>query len=293
MNSMTGYGSHSFQIESCPLSFEFTIQSVNRKNLDFQIYVPQEWSNLEQKLSEWVKGRLVRGRILIHLKISTNKKNKSGFNINHAFMDQTIQNLKAYSEQRNIPLTLDSELLVKLSQLIKDQEILPDWNDHSSEIKAALESALNSFESMRKTEGEKLKQDLCARMEVIKGSVSSIKEISKSATNDYSKALRERLKSMNLEIDIEDDRVLKEIALYADRSDITEEIIRLESHFEQFNTFLESDTPNGRKLDFLCIEIFRELNTISSKTQQIKTTRIIIESKNELERIREQVQNIE
>jgi uncharacterized protein (TIGR00255 family) len=128
---------------------------------------------------------------------------------------------------------------------------------------------------------------------VIKGSVSSIKEISKSATHDYSKALRERLKSMNLEIDIEDDRVLKEIALYADRSDITEEIIRLESHFEQFNTFLESDTPNGRKLDFLCIEIFRELNTISSKTQQIKTTRIIIESKNELERIREQVQNIE
>ena len=98
---------------------------------------------------------------------------------------------------------------------------------------------------------------------------------------------------MNLEIDIEDDRVLKEIALYADRSDITEEIIRLESHFEQLNTFLESNEPNGRKLDFLCIEIFRELNTISSKTQQIKTTRIIIESKNELERIREQVQNIE
>ena len=285
MNSMTGYGSHSFQIESCPLSFEFTIQSVNRKNLDFQIYVPQEWSNLEQKLSEWVKGRLVRGRFLIHLKISTNKKNKSGFNINHAFMDQTIHNLKEYSEARDIPLTLDSSLLIKLSQLIKDQEILPDWNDHKTAIKAALDTAFVGFQNMRNTEGEKLKQDLKTRMELIKTHISSVKEASKSATNDYSKLLRERLKSMNLEIDIADDRVLKEIALYADRSDITEEIIRLESHFEQFTTFLESDTPNGRKLDFLCIEIFRELNTISSKTQQIETTRTIIESKNELERI--------
>ncbi len=293
MNSMTGYGSNSFQIESCPLLFEFTIQSVNRKNLDLQIYVPQEWPNLEQKISEWVKGRLVRGRILIHLKISTNKKNKSGFNINHTFMDQTIHNLKEYSEARDIPLTLDSSLLIKLSQLIKDQEILPDWNDHETVVKAALDEAFFSFETMRNTEGQKLKQDLTNRMKLINNHISSIKEISKSATTDYSTLLRERLKSMNLEIDLEDNRVLKEIALYADRSDIIEEIIRLESHFEQFSSFLESDIPNGRKLDFLCVEIFRELNTISSKTQQIEATRAIIESKNELERIREQVQNIE
>ena len=123
--------------------------------------------------------------------------------------------------------------------------------------------------------------------------IDTVESLAANASNDFSRKLIDRLSSMNLELDLNDERVLKEIALFADRSDITEEITRLKSHISQFKQFIASPDSIGRKMDFLCIEMLREMNTISSKTQQIEVTKNIIEGKNELERIREQVQNIE
>ena len=293
MKSMTGYGSSSFELPSCPLFFELTVQSVNRKNLDCQIFVPQEWSDIESKISEWTKEQFVRGRIMIHLKINKRKQNNNGFNLNDTLLDQSIKELGDFCEKRSIPLDLNTSLLIKLNQLLKDQESLPSWKGSESIIKDALEEALNHWQGMRNTEGQSLKNDFAQRLDSLNQLIDRLEALAASASKDFSKKLVDRLSSMNLEIDLEDDRILKEIALFADRSDITEELTRLKSHISQFRQFITSSESIGRKMDFLCIEMFREMNTLSSKTQQIEVTKNIIEGKNELERIREQVQNIE
>ena len=293
MKSMTGYGSSTFELPACPLFFEFTVQSVNRKNLDCQIYVPQEWSDLEPKISEWTKDQFIRGRVMIHLKINKKKQSNSGFHLNGTLLDQSIQELSDFCSQRNIPIDLNPSLLIKLNQLLKDQEALPSWEESESIIKDAFSKALSHWQAMRTTEGDALRNDFEQRMETLAQLIINVEALAASASNDFSKKLIDRLNSMNLEIDLEDDRVLKEIALFADRSDITEELTRLKSHIDQFKHFIASPESIGRKMDFLCIEMFREMNTISSKTQQIEVTKNIIEGKNELERIREQVQNIE
>ena len=293
MKSMTGYGSSAFELPSCPLFFELTIQSVNRKNLDCQIFVPQEWSDIETKISEWTKDQFIRGRIMIHLKINKKKQNNNGFHLNDTLLDQSIKELSDFCTQRSIPLDLNPSLLIKLNQLLKDQEALPEWKESESIIKNAFNEAMTQWQSMRDTEGKALKDDFNQRIITLTDLINSVESLSASASKDFSQKLIDRLNSMNLEIDLEDDRVLKEIALFADRSDITEELTRLKSHVSQFKQITESPDSIGRKMDFLCIEMFREMNTISSKTQQIEVTKNIIEGKNELERIREQVQNIE
>ncbi len=293
MKSMTGYGSSAFELPSCPLFFELTIQSVNRKNLDCQIFVPQEWSDIETKISEWTKDQFIRGRIMIHLKINKKKQNNNGFHLNDTLLDQSIKELSDFCTQRSIPLDLNPSLLIKLNQLLKDQEALPAWKESESVIKTAFDEAMTQWQSMRDTEGQALKDDFNQRIITLTDLIDSVESLAASASKDFSQKLIDRLNSMNLEIDLEDDRVLKEIALFADRSDITEELTRLKSHVSQFKQFTESPDSIGRKMDFLCIEMFREMNTISSKTQQIEVTKNIIEGKNELERIREQVQNIE
>ena len=293
MKSMTGYGSSAFELPSCPLFFELTIQSVNRKNLDCQIFVPQEWSDIETKISEWTKDQFIRGRIMIHLKINKKKQNNNGFHLNDTLLDQSIKELSNFCTQRSIPLDLNPSLLIKLNQLLKDQEALPAWKESESIIKNAFDEAMTKWQSMRDTEGKALKDDFNQRIITLTDLIDSVESLAASASKDFSQKLIDRLNSMNLEVDLEDDRVLKEIALFADRSDITEELTRLKSHVSQFKQFTESPDSIGRKMDFLCIEMFREMNTISSKTQQIEVTKNIIEGKNELERIREQVQNIE
>lgn len=290
---MTGYGSSSFEIPNSTSLLEFTIQSVNRKNLDFQIYVPQEWSELEQRIAEWTKDRVQRGRILIHLKINKRKQSAHGFAINEAALDQSIQQLDSFCQARSIPLQLDGIGLIKLNQLLKEQEVLPELQTAETAIRDAFEIAFEHWQKMRKTEGQALEKDLRVRMDRIAHSIHSIKKDASGASQNFAEKLLERLRSMNLDLDLEDERVLKEIAIFADRSDISEEITRLYSHLEQLNDCTQAEDSVGRKMDFLCIEIFRELNTISSKTQDIKVTKTILECKNELERIREQVQNIE
>ena len=282
MKSMTGYGSSAFELPSCPLFFELTIQSVNRKNLDCQIYVPQEWSDIETKISEWTKDQFIRGRIMIHLKINKKKQNNNGFHLNDTLLDQSIKELSDFCSKRSIPLDLNPSLLIKLNQLLKDQEALPAWKESESIIKNAFDEAMTQWQSMRDTEGKALKDDFNKRIITLTDLIDSVESMSASSSKDFSQKLIDRLNSMNLEVDLEDDRVLKEIALFADRSDITEELTRLKSHVSQFKQFIESPDSIGRKMDFLCIEMFREMNTISSKTQQIEVTKNIIEGKNEL-----------
>jgi uncharacterized protein (TIGR00255 family) len=176
---------------------------------------------------------------------------------------------------------------------LKDRTQLPDWRELETTLKTAFDAALNDLNSMRGREGEALAKDLLARLEELELLRKATAEHAKETVALHREALLQRLKQLDLQFDLEDERLLKELALFADRSDISEELTRLDAHFQQFREFIESNNPSGRKMDFLCQEIHREFNTTGSKSSQIEITRTVIESKNALERIREQVQNVE
>ena len=293
MKSMTGYGCGSATDTENRLQIEVEMTSVNRKNLDIQISSPREWNGLDQEFRLWLKDVFLRGRLNIQLKVESTENKSSGLTFSSESMDNSIEQLRNYAKSRNIPFEINSELLLSLTKTLKENTCLPDWRLLKSSIQSAFKQALKELDAMRSKEGKALADDFLNRIQVLDSFRQQIAGQTKSAVPDYHTALMARLGQLKLDLDISDERVLKEIALFADRCDISEELTRLDSHFEQFREFVISKGSIGRKMDFLCQEINREFNTIGSKVTAIESTRAVIEAKNELERIREQVQNIE
>ena len=290
---MTGYGRGTAITTKNILQIEVEMTSVNRKSLDIQISCPRDWKGLDQQCRLWLKDTFKRGRLNIQLKIESTKNNLPGFVFNPESMDSGLEKLRNYAESRNIDFQIDSRLLLDLAKTFKEDFCLPDWHSLQDTIQAAFNQALTELNTMRSEEGKALANDLTQRIQMLDSICRQIAEQSKSAVTDYQATLMTRLQQLQLNLDINDERVLKEIALFADRCDISEELIRLDSHFAQFKQFIRDKGPSGRKMDFLCQEINREFNTIGSKVTAIESTRSVIEAKNELERIREQIQNIE
>ena len=283
----------SAEITEQQLRIDIEITSVNRKTLDAFVSAPREWSGLDQRCTEWLKQSYQRGRVNVQIKVESTEGSQSGLTWNPQSMDEAIAGLRTYAEQNNLPFEVNSALLLDLAKTLKDSGSLPDWKEIESSIETAFKEALTDIDAMREREGKALSKDLLLRIDELDTLRQTIETHAKDATGKYRDALLERLKQLELELDLNDERVLKEVALFADRSDLSEEITRLKSHFEQFREFLTSDQATGRKMDFLCQEIHREFNTTGSKSTQIEITRAVIEGKNGLERIREQVQNVE
>lgn len=290
---MTGYGSGNTDAPAHQLLLQVEVTSVNRKTLDLNLSCPREWTGLEQTCNEWIKGQFGRGRLNVTIKAQSVHSGSSGLDWNESLMEQTLQRLREFAGKQNLSLNADGALILKIAQSIQDKTKLPDWRELEDPLKAAFDQALDDLNSMREKEGQALKTDLLTRIAEMNVLQKEISDHSKDTVNRYRSTLMERLGQLNLELDPSDERVLKEIALFADRCDISEELTRLGSHFEQFSELIQSDEANGRKMDFLCQEIHREFNTIGSKANQIEVTRAVIEGKNCLERIREQVQNVE
>ena len=254
---------------------------------------PREWSGFDASCNEWIKGAFQRGRINIQIKLESSRGSLDALSLNTAAMEQSLNDLRAFAYAKGLEFSPDGRFLLELARSVKDSSSLPDWTEVEAPLKKAITLALADIDSMRLQEGAALTADLKARITELEGYRSQIEQCAQGSTTRYRDALLDRLKQLNLQLDPSDERVLKEIALFADRSDISEETTRLASHFEQFLGFLESDDASGRKMDFLCQEIHREFNTTGSKSNDIEITRLVIEGKNALERIREQVQNIE
>lgn len=290
---MTGYGTGSAQAAEHGLQIEIEITSVNRKTLDAFVSAPREWSGLDQRCTEWLKGSFQRGRVNVQIKVQSTAGEQYGLTWDNRAMDETLDRLKTFSESRGLPFNPDTSLLVDLAKSLKDSSGLPDWSAIEENIKAAFDQALTDIHSMRTAEGDALKKDLLERIDALDQLSTEIETHAAGAVGKYKDALLERLKQLELDLDPSDERVLKELAIFADRCDVSEEMTRLKSHFKQFREFLASEEATGRKMDFLCQEIHREFNTTGSKSSQIEITRAVIEGKNSLERIREQVQNVE
>ncbi len=293
MLSMTGFGRGSSDSADHGLKIEIELRSVNRKNLDAFVSAPRKWSGIEQRCHEWLKDSYQRGRVNVQIKVESQSGSQSGLVWNAHTMQENIDRLRNFANENGYPFEVTGPLLLDLAKTLKDSSGLPDWREIEEPIKSAFEHALVDINTMRAREGKILATDLLERIAELDTLRENIAGEATGVTDKYRNALLERLNQLDLELDINDERVLKEIALFADRSDISEELVRLKCHFEQFREFIKSDQATGRKMDFLCQEIHREFNTIGSKSTRIEITRSVIESKNALERIREQVQNIE
>ncbi|WOO39949.1 YicC/YloC family endoribonuclease [Rubellicoccus peritrichatus] len=290
MLSMTGYGRGNASGEDLEITVE--LSSVNRKGLEVGASLPREWQGMERTLCDDVRKAVSRGKVSIALRIESLTE-KSGLSWDDAAVKSSIARLSTLAKEVNTDFTPNADALLRLIGLLDTSGKLPDWEEVLPVVKAALSAALSHFVEMRSKEGAALADDMRARLSLLRESTANIRSLSTKTVPHYRELLLERLQKAGLELELEDERVLKEIAIFADRCDIAEELTRLESHFEQFEETLQQKEPVGRKLDFICQELFREINTVGSKANNIDVTRLVIEMKNELERIREQVQNVE
>ena len=285
---MTGYG-QAF-IDHPDYKIQIEILSVNGRKYEIYPIIPKDWLSLDFKIREILRSRIDRGKVTIRISLE-NTKTENPINVDLVKWNRIILQLKELSENKNIRFEPDANTLYRIA---KDQQ---KESNHELEailphLEKGIETALISMENMQKAEGLYLFKDLKKRIKGIESKHKKIQEHSLYTVEDYRKQLMNRLGDAELNVNIEDERILKEIALFADRIDVSEENIRLRSHLEQFQETLEQDTPVGRRLDFLCQEIFRELNTLGNKSRSVETIKLVLDSKNELEKIREQVQNI-
>ena len=290
MKSMTGYGRGLASLGTQTLTVQ--VSSVNRKTLDLAIKLPEEWESLEASLGEQVRKVALRGRVSVVVEL-TGENGAGELVWDDIEIGETLDRLSDLADARGISFTPSPELLWSIANSRRKTAELPTAEDAAPVIRTALADALRGFGAMRAKEGESLLIDFITRLNTLRVHVDAITARAPQVTAGYREQLLARLRQAVLELDINDERVLREIALFADRCDVTEELTRLRSHFEQFTALIKSGGEIGRKSEFILQEIGREVNTIGSKANDLTISRAVIELKNELERVREQMANVE
>lgn len=290
MRSMTGYGRATAAIEGFTLTVQ--VSSVNRKSLDLTIACPEEWESLEPAIGELVRKFASRGKVHVDLELTGETAGTEAMWDEVAASD-ALERLAEFARRKGVAFTPTAELLWQVANSQRRAAELPRIELAQPAVLKTLTEALRAFAAMRAREGEALLVDFIKRAELLHRHVETVAARAPQVPANYREQLMKRLREAGLELDVNDERVLREIALFADRCDVTEEITRLRSHFEQFAQLLRSDGEIGRKAEFLLQEIGREVNTIGSKANDLTIARAVIELKNELERVREQMANVE
>ena len=293
MKSMTGYG----RGECARDGFKVTVElsSVNRKQTEISVNLPREMEALEAPIRDLINRQVARGRLTVRVSLHTSvNKSSARMHINVPLAKAYTRELEKLAEQLKLagPVTLDH--LLRAPGVFQTDEELADADDLWPAVEKALKPALAALLKMRSREGAHLAKDLGARIAEMRHCTERIQKQSPLSTERYRQHLIERINSAGLNTPLhEDERLLKEVVFFADRSDISEELTRLQSHFQQFDDSGKSAEPVGRMLDFLAQEMNREINTIGSKANDAIISREVVTLKAELEKFREQAQNVE
>lgn len=293
IRSMTGFGRCETVIDGKEITVE--IKSVNHRYFEFSCRTPRGYGFLDDKLKSYVNSRVSRGKIDMFVTIGSSEDTPSEVTVNHQLVSGYLDAMHEIGETYNVEDDVTVVSLSRFPDVFTVHKAAEDEEKITADVLSATKIALDSFISMRETEGEKMKADILGRAKTILSIVGEIEERSPQTVSEYEGRLRERIQqtldSYNVEID--EQRVLTEVAIFADKIAVAEETVRLRSHFEQLEKFLEYDEPVGRKIDFIIQEMNREANTIGSKVQDAKLAHKVVDIKSEIEKIREQVQNIE
>jgi uncharacterized protein (TIGR00255 family) len=288
MNSMTGFGRGSANFGTHAITVQ--VNSVNRRGLDLTVSLPDAWETLEGPASEAVRKVVARGKV--HVVVEVDGGNL-GAEWDEAAIAETLDRLKDLAESRGVPFQPSAELLWEIASSQSGEGQLGAPEEAWPAVEQALGAALRGLSAMRAREGEALLVDFLGRLGKLHTHVEAIALRAAQVPANYREQLQQRLRAAGLELDLNDERVLKEIALFADRADVTEEITRLRSHLGQLKDLLRSDGEIGRKAEFILQEIGREVHTIGSKANDLPISQRVIECKNELERVKEQIANVE
>ncbi len=292
MKSMTGFGRGEARRDGVSWSVECA--SVNRKQLEAAVSLPRELSELEAQVRNLVAASVSRGRVNVTVRSeSASEGSANAENVDHALAQQYYHALHALALKLEIPAEVSLHDLMRLPGVVGLQQAETSAEQAWPLIDEAVSAALKQMNAMRETEGAHLREEMESRLSRIEGLLASIREKAVTVPETQRKLLRQRLEDAGLPLPLDDERLVKEIALFADRTDISEELSRAASHVKQFRTYLASSEPVGRSLDFLLQEFFREFNTMGSKCNQAEIAHHVVTAKTELEKIREQVQNVE
>lgn len=290
MRSMTGYGRGSAQIDGRQMTVE--LKSVNHRFLDVAFRMPRSLSFLEEEARRVLGERLARGHVDVYISYQNLREDARTVLVDPAMLSAHKKALEEIARLSGARLDVTALELSQLADVVSVQEAEEDREAVTALLRAAMEPALRELLAMREREGAAMAADLARRGQTIAQALEAIERRAPETVAEYHAKLRERVSAL-LEAPVDEERLAAEVALMADRSDISEEIARLKSHIAQLGELLAAAEPVGRKLDFLVQEFNREANTISSKSQDIPITRAALEMKSEIEKLREQLQNVE
>ena len=290
IKSMTGYGVGRVRLEDGECLVE--IKSLNNKYCDINIKNNFQSLEIEQKMEKLIKNRVSRGKVNILVKVENHGLSEEKIMLNEDVSDSCYKNLKTLKKKYKLKdeISIDSMLKFKdVFKIVKEEESAKIW----PLVEKATNLALDSLLKMRGKEGKVLVADIRKRIRKIQKLIDKIEKYSKSSPLDYKDKFLSKIKKLTEGLNVDEGRIELEAAIFTEKTDITEEIIRLKSHLIQFDDLLNSEESVGRKMDFLTQEINREVNTIGSKTNDMEVTSLVVLLKSELEKIREQARNIE
>lgn len=293
IKSMTGFGRCETQLNGREISVE--IKSVNHRYFEFSCRTPRGYGFLDDKLKSFVNSKVSRGKIDMFVTIGASDEVPCEVTVNHPLVSGYINAMKEIRDTYGITDDISVVSVSRFPDVFTVHKPAEDEEQITNDVLKAADTALRSFISMRESEGEKMKADILCRAKTILSIVDEIDERSEQTVKEYEERLLERIKQTleNYQVEIDEQRVLTEVAVFSDKVAVAEETVRLRSHFEQLEIFLECDEPVGRKIDFIIQEMNREANTIGSKVSDAVLAHKVVDIKSEIEKIREQVQNIE
>ncbi|MGN1432277.1 MAG: YicC/YloC family endoribonuclease [Ruminococcus sp.] len=293
IKSMTGFGRCEAEINGREITVE--IKSVNHRYFEFSCRTPRGYGFLDDKLKSYVNSRVSRGKIDMFVTVGANDEAPAEVTVNHQLVSGYLNAMKEISDTYGVENDVTVVSLSRFPDVFTVHKPAEDEEQITNDVLSVARTALDSFIAMRETEGEKMKTDILGRANTILSIVGEIEERSPQTVAEYEGRLLERIKQTleDYEVEIDEQRVLTEVAVFSDKVAVAEETVRLRSHFAQLEKFLEYNEPVGRKIDFIIQEMNREANTIGSKVQDAVLAHKVVDIKSEIEKIREQVQNIE
>lgn len=289
--SMTGYGTAKGKIEDLDVTIE--LKSVNNRYLDTSVRVPRGFVFLEDKIKSAIQSKLSRGKIDVFVTIDSSSSEDLIVRINEPLARGYFEALKSLSEEFEIPNNVDAVTISRFPDVLSLEKKELDMDAVSAGMRELTLAAVDDFDRMRAIEGEKLQQDLYEKIACIEALLSKIEEEAPKTVEEYQNRLLQKMKDVLEDSSVEENRIIQEAAIYADHIAINEETVRLHSHIAQLKMMIEQGSPIGRKMDFLIQEFNREANTIGSKCQNSEVAHYVVDMKSEIEKMREQVQNIE
>lgn len=291
IKSMTGFGRSEQKINGREVSVE--IKSVNHRYFEFNCKTSRGYAFLEEKLKAYVQQRVSRGKIDLYVSVVCAEETQANITLNHSLAAGYVAALKEIVSAYGVQDDISVSSVARFTDIFTVHKAQEDEEEVWQSVLPVLDSAMESFMNMRLSEGARMKEDVLNRSKTILSIVDQIDEQSPQTVAQYREKLEERLRELLESASVDEQRLLTEAAVFADKTAVAEETVRLRSHFSQLQKFMEAKEPVGRKIDFILQEMNREANTIGSKVQNAPLAHLVVEIKSELEKIREQIQNIE